>query len=267
MSSDKSEVIQMKKTPPIFYAAAQVTFNPVLTMGTFVGRVQDQWRRQFPDFSIETVNQVEVNIPSEGAAPQIKTNSTARWNFKNEEGTGGYLLTSNSLVLQTTRYIGSEEFIDLLISGLKAIHEIVTLSYVEGIGFRTLDVVIPSAEKPLAFYLNAKLLGLADEVDGELNMSIYQLTKKRVFGQVVTRTIILNSQVGIPADLAPISLQFKDEVKSLNGLHAVLDNDVIQQDRFTYDPDEAARRLRIVKDGLNDVFYKSLTEEAVKEWC
>jgi uncharacterized protein (TIGR04255 family) len=252
--------------PPIFYAAAQVMFNPVLAMDTFVGKIQDEWRGDFPDFTQDSVGGVQIHFAEQGVDPQVRTTFAPRWSFKNADSTAGYLLTNRALALQTTRYTNSNDFIDLLMKALATLHKIVSLSYIDGVGFRTLDAIIPQVGKPLSFYLNPGLLGLYSEVDGELLQSIYQLTKKRVFGQLITRAIILSSQIGIPADLAPITLNFRDEVRELNGLHAVLDNDVIQQDRFPFSLPEAERRLRIVKEGINDAFYKSLAAESVSEW-
>jgi uncharacterized protein (TIGR04255 family) len=257
---------EVMRTPPIFYAVAQIMFNPIMSMDQYVDMIQNRWRVRFPDFSKEMVNQFELQLEGDGGLPKLKTVCGERWSFKDVEGKTGYLLTNHALALQTTQYTNSKEFITLLIEGLSALHEIVSLSYIDGVGFRTLDAIIPSQEKLLSEYLSSGLQGLFPEMDGELVQSIYQLTMKRVFGQLTTRTIILNSQIGIPADLAPIRLSFREEVSNLNGLHAVLDNDVTHHDRFPYSAIEAARRLRIIKEGLNESFYKSLTKEAILEW-
>ena len=252
--------------PPLFYVVAQVRFNPVLSIAASIEKLQDKWRTTFPDFSHEMTREIQVDFANQSFPPEVKATETPRWDFTNAKKTSGLSLTPKSLTFQTTRYETSDQFVTEFMSGLRDLNEYLSLAYVDGVGFRILDAVIPEQNQPLAYYLNPRLLGLYGELDGEFVQSIFQLSQKRVFGSLVTRTIILNSKIGLPADLIPIKLNFRSEVADLEGVHAVLDNDISQNDRFTFDLGEIETRLRILKEGLNDAFYNSVTSEALESW-
>src|ERR1035441_2816806 len=151
---------------PIFYMIGQVRFSPVLRMADFVSSLQGELRHQFPDFVEQQLQTFEFQMSPGGATPEIATTPTKRWHFKDAEGTSGYILSPDSLSFHTTAYSTSERFIDLLLVGLKLVHETVGLSYIEGWGIRSLDAVVPSEGRNLDFYVKASLLGLYGKLDG-----------------------------------------------------------------------------------------------------
>jgi len=257
---------EMMRNPPIFYTAAQVRFNPVLDMEDSISHVQKVWRQRFPDFSHQPLSQIQMQVPSAGEAPSVKVNSIARWHFKNIDQTSALILANDSLIFHTTQYSTSVDFIDTLVDALKVVDEVVSLSYVEAVGFRTLDAVIPTAGKGVDFYLRSGLLGLSASLDGILKHSVYEMVMLHSHAQLASRCIMLNGKLGVPADLYPIMLKFKDEVNMIDGPHAVLDNDATQLERFAFNIEDVAKRLRMVKSLISDAFYQSVTSEALLEW-
>lgn len=254
------------RTAPIYYVLAQVRFNPILRMASSVEALQERWRREYPDFQNDPVNSLIVSMPDPNGTPEVKNDISPRWDFTDRNATNGFLLANDSLTFHTTNYTNSVEFIQTLLDGLALLHQCVSLSYVDGLGFRTLDAIKPDAGHDLSFYLRASLMGLYGAFDGQFIQAMSQLMQDRIFGRLVTRTVLLNSKLGIPSDLAPLKLRPAERFSEINGPHAILDNDISQDERFDFDLSEIDKRLRIVKDGLNDAFYNSITKEALESW-
>jgi uncharacterized protein (TIGR04255 family) len=57
------------------------------------------------------------------------------------------------------------------ISGLNLVHEIVELDYIESIGLRYIDAIVPIDNDSLQQYLNPALLGLSASLEGCLGHS------------------------------------------------------------------------------------------------
>lgn len=257
---------EIMRNPPIFYTAAQIRFNPVLDMDDSISRIQRLWRSKFPDFTHQPLNQVQMQLSSSGDAPTLKVNAISRWHFKDIDGTTGLMLTTDSLVFHTTNYSTSQQFIDTLVNALTVVDEAVSLAYVEAVGFRTLDAVVPSADRQLDFYLQPGLLGLSSSLEGTLKHSVFELSMQQAQIQLTSRCIIQNGKLGLPMDLFPISLKLKGEVQTIDGIHAVLDNDATYAERFSFNIEDVSTQLRNIKSAISKAFYGAITPSAIREW-
>jgi len=251
---------------PVFYTIGQIRFNPVLDMSVYIPDIQAALRRTYPDFSYDSQKGFHVNVMEPDKLPEIRTVAIDRWHFKNVQQTSGYIVMNDSIIFHTTEYEDSEQFLTELTSGLTILNRKISLAYIEGVGIRTLDAIVPPNGHTMAEYLHSGLLGIYSEIDGELKHSISETVMNGVYGQLNSKTAFVNGNVGIPYDLAPIALVLGERVQGHLGKHAILDNDCSQTHRFPYDPNEALRRLRIVKTGASRPFYRSVTSFALESW-
>jgi len=254
------------QNPPIFYTVGQIKFNPVLDMQEFVSRIQRDWRSTCPDFSQDTVNEIQIHLPGPDKAPEVKTISSPRWNFKDAKRSSGFLLGTDSLAFHTTAYKDRDHFISALLSGLDVVNSHVGLAYIESVGVRTLDAVVPQAGEHLSDYLQPGILGIYGRIEGQLKQSLLQLALDTKSGQVISRVVLLNGTIGIPAELAPISLNLEDRVSAINGLHVVLDNDCVMKERASVDLSDLDKRLREVKSQVSTAFHETVSPHAIKTW-
>jgi uncharacterized protein (TIGR04255 family) len=252
--------------PPIFYTVGQIRFNPVLNMGDYVPKIHERLRKRFPEVRQEELRRVQMNFAAQEGKDAVNTFAAPRWSFANLKKTSGYALTTDSLVFQTTAYETSDEFYDALIKGIQLVDEAVGLSYIEGVGLRTLDAVVPASGRPLDFYLNGQVLGLYGLLDGQMKHNITENVTTFPTGQQVSRVVIVTGPLGIPMDLFPIQLTIDQRFQAVNGIHAVLDLDHNRQDRFEFDLSEIGERVRQVKSGVTDVFYRVTTKQAIEAW-
>jgi uncharacterized protein (TIGR04255 family) len=254
------------KDPPIFYTVAQVKFGAVLAMDESISSIQKTWRSAYPDFSSSPINQIQLlgSSPTQG---QMRTTTLPRWIFKDITGRSGLILTTESLSYQTTEYVTSGHFIDALISALQVVGEAVAPAYIESVGFRTLDAIIPLSGKKLTSYLSPGLHGLWTSLEGTLRHSVTELVlQPNSQTQLISRCNILNGKLGIPFDLFPILFKLQGRAEAIEGIHAVLDNDAVLLDRFKFDIEEARARLRKVKTHISEAFYTAVSKEALAEW-
>lgn len=254
------------KDAPIFYTVGQIRFNPVLNMSEYVAKIHERIRKEFPAVKQEELKRIQLNLGGQENKDAVSTFSTSRWSFADLKNTSGYLLFHDSLAFHTAAYETSNEFFDALIRGLQLIHEIVGLSYVEGVGVRTLDAIIPSAGRALEFYLRPQVLGFHGLVGGDLRHNITENVSALPTGQQVSRVVILQGILGTPADLFPIALTLAPKFQALNGLHAILDLDHNNQQRFEFDLEEVRTRVGQVKEAVSTVFKSVVTQEALQAW-
>ncbi len=254
------------RKPPVFYTTAQIRFNLIPEMAELINKFQRAWRLAYPDFSNDTISQFQLQLPGPGQAPKLNNISSFRWHFKNTARTAGYVLTNETITYHTTDYNTSEHFFSALLSGLRTLHDIVTLSYVETVAMRTLDAIIPDDNHDLSFFVSERLLGLYGQISGEIKQSMLELIMNRSNEQITSRAVILKGRVGISADLAPLSLVLKEEIRQLNGIHLVLDNDCAYNERFSYDIALIGERLVKVKQTIKEAFERAVTPAAFEHW-
>ena len=63
-----------------------------------------------------------------------------------------------------------------------------------------------------------------------------------------------------------MQLTLTEKARSINNLHAILDNDCVHRKRFSLDLEKAAQALSAVKKSVTSAFKKSVTAEALEFW-
>ena len=235
-------------------------------METYISKIQKDLRSGFPDFSQDSITEVQVHLPGPGKPAEVVSSTSPRWHFKDLQATSGYAVTPNSVMFQTTAYEDSDHFVKALIYGLEIVHAHVDLSYLETVAIRVLDAVIPAKGEDLSVYLEPGALGLRNVLGDTLVQSITQAIFETSVGRMTTRSIIIKGKIGMPADLAPASLRLNERVAAVDQLHVVLDNDCQKNERSLVDFEDVERRIRAVKAQAKQAFEKSVTPTAIKIW-
>jgi uncharacterized protein (TIGR04255 family) len=252
---------------PVFYTLAQVQFNPIAQMSDYVASLQERLRRSgFPDFRSE--NQFEFAIRRlDEAQPDVQSMQHIRWSFTNTQRTEGYLLLSNALVFHTTTYDTFADFLQKTITGLNLVHEIVDLAYVERIGLRYLDAVVPMDNDTLQQYLNPSLLGFSANLEGRLSHSFTETVTVIEDGNLVARAVITDGALALSPDLIPLQLELQTRFTAINGRNAVLDTDYFAIKRNNFDLKEIENQLLNAHDIITNAFKISVTDYARERWA
>lgn len=186
---------------PVYYTVAQVQFNPILNVDSYLPSIQSQMRgMRFPDYKHEVFQQ--LILPFDGTdAGQVTPPSLApqsRYLFGDMEGRSCFLLEQNAMSFQTTAYDTFETYSEVLLKGLSTLHAALRLDFVERIGLRYLDAVQPATkDDSLKDYLIPEVLGLSQKLDGQFAHSVSETVSMTKAGQLVSRVIIRNGLVGL----------------------------------------------------------------------
>jgi len=252
---------------PMFYTLAQVQFNPIAQMSDYVASLLERLRRNgFPDFRAE--NQVGLIIRRlEETQPELQSSQQMRWSFINSQRTEGYLLSSDALVFHTTTYDTFADFLQKTIFGLDMVHEIVELAYIERIGLRYLDAIVPISDDTLQQYLNSSLLGFSENLEGSLRHSFTETVTAVEDGNLIARAVITDGALALSPDLFPLQLELQPQFTAINGRNAVLDTDYSIVNRNSFDLEKIENQLLKSHDIITKAFKVSVTDYARERWA
>ena len=252
---------------PVFYTLAQVQFNPIAKMSDYVAPLQEHLRRSgFPDFRLE--HQIGLVIRRlDESQPDIQQQQQMRWSFTNAQRTEGYSLVSNTLIFHTTAYDTFEDFLRKTISGLKLVHQIVELAYIERIGLRYLNAIVAVGDDKLQQYINPSLLGLSGNLGGNLIHSFTETVTVIEDGNLIARSFITEGGLPISPDLMPLQLELQPRFGEINGENVVLDTDYSISKRSNFDIADVERKLISAHAVHTNAFKASVTDYARGKWA
>lgn len=260
---------------PVYYTVAQVQFNPVLNLDAYIETIQSRMREiHYPDFKKDVFQRVDFPVMDfqhgqlQGVGQMVPTMTTeSRYLFGDIFGRTIFLLERNGLTLQTTSYETFEKFSDSFVSVLKFLHETLRLDFVDRIGLRYLDAILPlTDEQPLDELLVQEVLGQSKLGLGQLQQSISETVVTTSEGILVSRVVIRNGQVGLPMELGGVPITIDPRFTQRNGLHAIVDTDASFAQRETVDIEKISSKLHGFHDAIYNSFKANVTDKAWAMW-
>lgn len=256
---------------PVYYTVAQVQFNPMLNLEGYIPAIQAKMREaRFPDFKQEVFQRVVLPFsgmePAQMAAPTVTPQS--RYLFGSIDGRSLFLLETNALSFQTTDYDTFETFAASFMTGLDILHEALRLEFVERIGLRYLDAVLPSKEnETLRDFLVQEVLGLALRDEVQLQHSFSETVTTTSAGQLISRVLIRHGRVGLPAELSGLTPALDPRFTQREGLHAIVDTDAFAAHRELFDLSKVAAKLSALHEEIDKSFNATVTDYALASWA
>ncbi|MCP5271839.1 MAG: TIGR04255 family protein [Burkholderiaceae bacterium] len=263
------------KNAPVYYTLAQARHNPILRLGAYVPDIQDRMRKAgFPDHQRTSTLVVPLlfGAPPEGQTDAQRTlpRPSERHLFLSSDGSHGFIVEESSLSFQTTEYDTFEPFLDAFLTGFGIVHECIKLDYIERVGIRYLDAVIPPEDSPddLLKFLNPGVLGLAGHMpEGvSIGLSVSETHIPLADANLLSRTIVRSGPLGFPMDLEPQGLTVPQRFKQLNGLHAIIDTDASQTGRRDVDLASLRDLMVMLHDKIRMAFEATVTKHALAVW-
>jgi uncharacterized protein (TIGR04255 family) len=256
------------------YTVAQVRFNQILAMETYVPAIQEELRNiGFPDFRKEVINALSITIGQANSAPPIMQ-PVNRFIFSNLDNTSGFTLETNALSFQLTDYDVFETFLETFVRVLSIVHKHVSLGFIERIGVRYLDAVLPKVGENLSEYLVSEVLGMTFKlqsynVPGKLIHSYSETFSENVEtnSKLVARTIIQNGKLSLPPEILQIAYPINKKFNAYEGCHAIIDTDgYLDEMRTSFDLEFVRMRLDKLHEEIAESFKNSATPFALKVW-
>ena len=257
---------------PIFYALAHIQFNAIPAMANYFPEIADRLRHTgYPDNQVDkqAVLSFGMGVGDTPDAHNVERQEVLRWRFSNREKTACFLLLKDALCYQTTHYNGRDAFFAELQKGLKVVHDIVRLDFVDRIGLRYLDAVIPNEGERLDQYLVPEVLGLGRNLNGGLQHCMVEAVAQLSYGTLISRAYTVITQGGnppIPPELLPLPLMIQVRFNSCDGLITVLDNDCFIQERVDFSLPNIMATLHKLREGIGLAFDCSITPFAKEQW-
>lgn len=254
---------------PVYYTVAQVQFNPILNLDSYLPAIQARMREmRFPDYRHDMVQRVMLPGMSVDGA-QLAMSAQSRHVFGDMSGRELFLLEANALSFQSTSYETFEQFSKALMDGLEIVHRALDLTFVERIGLRYLDAVFPlNRGETLADYLVQQVLGHALSEDGQLLHSLSETATSTTCGQLLARVFIRHGDVGLPLDLSAMAPVIDTRFTSREAaIHAILDTDASRTEREPFDLEKISGHLTALHDDISRAFAKTVTPHALAVWA
>jgi uncharacterized protein (TIGR04255 family) len=258
------------KNAPVYFTIAQVRFNPILSLSSFIPAIQEDFRKHgFADFKKAVAMTFAfapvVTRESESQTPPAQP--LERYVFSDAGNTQNFLLEHGALSFQSTKYEVFETFVGELMKGLVLLDKMVGgLSFVERVGLRYLDAVTPREGDTLNQYLIPEAFGLYDRLKGSTKHAFVETMAESSDGSVISRAVIQEGKVGFPPDLLLNELKIAPSFANFCGVHAILDTDAFYAERRPFDLGEVKKRLDVLHDRVNEAFRALVTQHALDVW-
>lgn len=258
---------------PVYYALAQVHFNPVAAMAKYVDQIQDLLRREgYPLFDPQQVTHLVVPGPGQPPQTEPQIQHIASWLITGSDRKAGFILGPSTITYHTTHYETHKEFIPELLRGLNAVHEVVALDHVSRLGLRYLDAVLPRADETVEQYLDSGLHGVSFDALRRyvLTESVFETDTRPLVpkGTLVTRVHRMTAPLGFPPDMTPKGLVVNPDFDIKESReHAIIDTDHYVQGRMPIDMEKIEEQLLSLHTTIKSVFGSTTTDHARDVWA
>lgn len=256
--------------PPLFYALAQVQFNPIVEMKTYVPEIQDSLRRKgWPDYLPQKSHGFRVSQEN-GQEPEVTQEERERWLFNSPEKRQGFILQQNSLTFHSTDYRGFDELCGSLLKGLEVLDNVVDLQYLSSAGLRYLNSVDPAllGNAPLEELVEKSVLGLYGMHKENLRHVFSETVIDDPDGSIVSRSLVSRSGIIWPPDLQPLALNPDPDFEASGETVVILDNDF--RSKFSApkkcDLEYVSGRFEAFHDKIAQMFRELTTQKARDGW-
>lgn len=249
---------------PVVYVLCQVRFSPVEKLADYIPTIQEALRPQYPIFEREQIGGVSIG-PS--AQPVFVQNET-RWRFETRDTQTGFMLSTNQLITHTTSYVDSDDFRDRIVFGFRTLHEIVKLGFIQRVGLRYIDLIIPEVGDQMEDYIHPALLGFRPAVPGLTPDISQQFLRMRsaIGGILMMRASIARHASALPGDLLPTPLKLKRQPNPEEESMLLDWDHYVDSLNIDPDPEVLAETVRNLKAPIATIFQEAITDHAVQVW-
>jgi uncharacterized protein (TIGR04255 family) len=257
---------------PVYFVLAQVRFNAVLTLETYIPAIQDSLRKVgYADFGKSVTATINFNLNLSSTTNQLPVGQLVRYLFLNEGKTAGFILDETSLTFESTEYDTFDPFREAFILGLKTVHESMGgLNFFERIGMRFLDAVAARDGEKITDYFAPSLVGLFDKLnDRQLKHIISETWSTKDKTNLMCRAIIQNQStkgVSFAPDLIPVVLQIGQKFQEMSGIYGVFDTDAWYENRQKFDIANIEKMVADLHGVVRSSFDEMVTPHALRVW-
>jgi uncharacterized protein (TIGR04255 family) len=255
---------------PLAYALAEVRTERLADIKNYQPNIAGKLRENYP---IQKTMHA-TRLVATGAQIIVEADQDTAWEFATPDNKVAVILRPNGLVLHATAYEDSATFLKQLDDVVDVVASEVPAVYVNRLGLRYIDFVLPSSGEEPEAYVDRRLnpaLQLLDSKE-EVNATSLAVYRMKSGETLSLRYIRARGKPELPPDLGMLSLDpsrlmlpgiVKDSQPT-----ALLDIDC----NFTYtpvvrlDPTRAKEQFRLIYKISFNAFTSAITEHAKTVW-
>ena len=259
------------KNAPLAYVLAEVRTEQLSDLKTYQPDLAAAFRGEFP---IQRALVTARIIATPAGVPNIEPEQDTAWEFATPDNYVGLILRPHGFVLHATRYKDHSEFLGRFDRALKLIAEKVPAVYVNRLGLRYVDFVIPRRGELPEDYVDSRLNPALDLADASgpvtaMSLAVYPMPN----GRLTLRYIRGAGQPQLPPELSTIALE-KSALMQVPDIDpeqpaAILDIDRTREfsTRELLEPVRIRRELQSMRDEISERFKsRIITKHARKIW-
>jgi uncharacterized protein (TIGR04255 family) len=249
---------------PLIVALAQVRMTPILNLESYIPKLQDLLRaNDYPRLLTR-----KTKTTRHDPMGKMDVVDSTDWVFADKTGHFSLVVGEQSLAFVTSAYDNFENFAGRMQTCLQLVHDVVKINGVERLGLRYVDLIEPTTEKPLSYFLESSVLGLSLEKLGtrisSFSQTVMETSPNR---KLIVRMTERPGGLIIPPDLLSLQLKLRKPT-GLEQPFGILDLDHYAEFPETEDYDTAGvmDNLCELHDIVDQAFRKATTENAKLDW-
>lgn len=255
---------------PLAYVLAEVRTERLADIKNYHPKVAGRFRDEYP--VQRTMH--GAKLVATGTQLVIEQDQDMAWEFATPDNRTAVILRPNGLVLHATAYIDSVDFLARLQRAVSVFAEEVPLVYINRLGMRYIDFVVPREGEDPEAYVDRRLnpdLGLTKQANGVTATSL--ATYRMDSGQQLTlRYVRAHGKPEMPPDLGMLSLDPSPLMKSGgvkdDQLTAILDTDcnLKYAPVVRLNPAQVQEQFASIHEVSFNAFMTAITDYARKVW-
>lgn len=257
------------KNAPLVYVLAEVRTEPLSDIKDYQPKLAGKFRAEYPiQRSMHAVRMV-----ASGSQVHSEPEPDTAWEFATPENRTAVIVRPTGIVLHATTYIDSGNFLARLERVLTTFAEEVPAVFINRLGLRYVDFVLPTSGEEPELYVDRRLdpdLGLSNQASSSFatSLAVYPLEQ----GQLTLRYIRARGKPELPPDLGMLALDpsplMKPGIVSDEQRTAILDTDrsVPCAPVERLDPGSVRERFILMRNDVAKVFKVAITDHARTVW-
>ena len=258
---------------PLAYVLVEIRTEVISDLKDYQPKLGGEFRERFPLQREVRSAQLIASASEMVLAPQIDP----MWELAAADNRTAVLLRPNGIVLHATSYVDSKDFLLKLLEVLTVYNKIVPAVFVNRLGLRYIDFILPKQAESPDLYVNAKLncdLGVSERPDefSATSVAVYPLKD----GSLTLRFMRGRGQPELPPDLSLTALTPSHLMRDGSGKPVIPDKRptaILDTDRVVeitpverLDPKKIHDRVVEMHNDVSRVFGAAITNHARKAW-
>lgn len=250
------------RKPPLAYVVVELVISPYYSLAAKVPALQDRLRNAYP----KTIEAQELVVDGAKPSPQ------PLWQLLSADQKYGVQLGTRSISMHVTSYINSSDLLTRWADVLDAIREASFGAFVERVGLRYVDLIVPTGNHSPADYLAPQLQGITPEgalAAGSMWAAAFQFDGAKVNLRVGAPTpagmLLPPNFNALPLHKPQVMIEAEKQLKEVKPI-GFIDTDCLKDLNRVFDAAELAGIYTEMQKLTSTTFKAALSPVARKEW-